>query len=93
MTQTHGYRTGNKKQSKETAELITLLDELSWGFKIEKMQEQGSTTMWHIFFINPQNTTWYSFGNPDLSVALKYAISILNTPLNGNQHGIADIYV
>jgi len=92
-TDTHGYRTGNKKQSKETAELITLLDELSWGFRIEKMQEPKSTTIWHIFFVNPQNTMWYSFGDPDLSVALTHAISILEVPLNNNQHKIMDVYV
>jgi len=90
---THGYRTGNKEQSIETAELITLLDELSWGFRIEKMQEPKSTTMWHIFFVNPKNTTWYSFGDSDLCVALKHAISVLKIPLNVTQHEAINIYV
>ena len=89
----HGYRTGNKKQSIETAELLTLLDELSWGFRIEKMQEKGSETMWHIHFVNPQNTMWHFFGDPDLSVALTHAISILKTPLNNDQYKVINIYV
>jgi len=93
VTQTYGYRTDTKKQSVEVVELIDTLDELTWGFRIEKMQERGARTMWHIFFVNPQNTTWYSFGDPDLSVALKHAISVLKIPLNGTQHEAINIYV
>jgi len=89
---TLNHRTG-KKQSRETAELITLLDELSWGFRIEKMQERNSETIWHVFFVNPQDTTWHSFGDPDLSVALTHVISILKAPLNSNQYEIMNIYV
>ena len=93
MTQISSYKTDIKKQSVEIVELIDTLDELSWGFRIEKMQERGDRTMWHIFFVNPQNTMWYSFGDPDLSTTLKHAISVLKTPLNGTQHGILNIYV
>ena len=89
---TRSCRTGNK-QSIETAKLLTLLDELTWGFRIEKMQERGANTMWHVFFVNPQNTMWYSFGDPDLCVALAHAVSKLKVSLNGTQYEESDIYV
>jgi hypothetical protein len=93
LSHARNYKTGNKKQSIKTAELLTLLDELSWGFRIEKMQERNSETMWHVFFVNPQNTMWHSSRDPDLSVALAHAISTLKAPLNSNKYEATDIYV
>ena len=88
---TRSCRTGNK-QSIETAKLLTLLDELTWGFRIEKMQERGANTMWHVFFVNPQNQTWYSYGNENLSTSLKYAITILRTSVNGDNTTIEELF-
>ena len=92
MAQTHNYKTSTKKQPVELAKLVDELDELSWGFRIEKMQEINSKTMWHVFFVNPQNITWYSYGNEDLSVSLKYAIALLKTSVNGNNSTIEELF-
>ena len=43
------------------------------------MQEVGCTTMWHIFFVNPKDRTWYSSEDPILEVALEKAVGMLTT--------------
>ena len=53
------------------------LDELSWGFRIVKMQERGLSTEWHIMYVNPKDTVWYSSQDRDLTVALKRAVDKL----------------
>ena len=58
-------------------ELIYRLDELSWGFRIEKMQERDESTVWHIFYVNPENKTWYESTDNDLSIAVWNAIKVL----------------
>ena len=52
---------------------IEKLDTLSWGFRIDKMQEKGMSTVWHIMYVNPKDTTWYSSTDKDLRTALKEA--------------------
>ena len=68
------------------------LDELSWGFRIEKMQERGDTTIWRVFFVNPQNVMWYEKTNKSLLVALSEAVQLLKhhktSHPNGSTHKI-----
>ena len=40
------------------SELIHRLDELSWGFRIEKWQERDSDTVWKVHYMNPRNQIW-----------------------------------
>ena len=54
------------------------LNNLTWGFRIEKLQERDSPTFWNVFFINPKNKTWYSVsGEEDLNEALEKSIQII----------------
>jgi len=61
----------------ETLEALNKLDELTWGFRISKIQERKDIPTWHIFFINPKNKTWYSVMDLKLDVTLNLAISSL----------------
>jgi len=60
-------------------DLICRLDELSWGFRIEKMQERGGPSVWRIFYVNPKDVIWYESMDYDLSTALQDAIDRLTT--------------
>ena len=60
-------------------DLICRLDELSWGFRIEKLQERGGPSVWRISYVNPKNCTWYESMDLDLSTALQGAIDRLTT--------------
>ena len=61
----------------DSSSYIERLDELSWGFQIDKLQERGADTEWHIRYVNPKDTVWYSSQDKDLAVALKKAIDKL----------------
>jgi len=56
---------------------INKLDILTWGFRIEKLQERDAETVWHIMFLNPKDKTWYSSSNTTLSIALADAVKRL----------------
>jgi hypothetical protein len=59
-------------------ESLEKLNNLTWGLRIEKMQERCSPTYWHVFFVNPKNKTWYSVsGEKDLGEALEQAVDII----------------
>ena len=60
-------------------ELIHRLDELTWGFRIEKWQEREGPPVWKIFYVNPKNVTWYESMDYDLSTALQDAVDRLTT--------------
>jgi len=71
------YNLGQEKHLSDLIDPLNELDELSWGFRIEKMQERGATAMWHVFFVNPHNTMWISRADVNLAVALKTAVKFL----------------
>jgi len=59
---------------------IGKLDKLTWGFRIEKLQEhEDDKAIWHVMFINPRNKTWYFQSDYDLATALRKAIERLET--------------
>ena len=62
---------------KGLAELIHELDELSWGFRIEKQQERGCTAIWSIFYINPQNKVWKEIKSGSLVESVQLAITAI----------------
>lgn len=65
---------------------IKRLDKLSWGFRIDKLQERGADTEWHIQYINPKDQIWYTSQDRDLEVALKTAVARLE------QDGVEEKY-
>ena len=70
----------------DSSSYIERLDELSWGCRIDKLQERGSDTEWHVQYVNPKDTVWYSSQDRDLAVALKRAVDKLE------QDGVKGIY-
>ena len=60
--------------------LIEKLDALSWSFRIEKSAERDCDAYWQIWFINPQNHTWYERRSPLLGDALSQAVDVLTEP-------------
>ena len=65
---------------------IKKLDTLTWGFRIEKLQERGVDTEWYILYVNPKDQVWYTSQDRDLKVALKNAVDKLE------QDGVKGIY-
>ena len=59
--------------------LFTILDEETWGFRIEKMQERYESTVWRILYVNPTNTTWYESMDGDLVTAVRKAVEVLES--------------
>ena len=54
--------------------LIERLDELTWGFRLEKLQERECTTTWRIMYVNPKTGVWHEYSNSKLEITLKGAI-------------------
>ena len=71
------YNLGQESHSIALIDPLNELDALSWGFRIDKMQERGDTTIWRVFFVNPQNGVWYEKTNKSLRVALSEAVQSL----------------
>ena len=71
------YNLGQESHSIDIIDPLNELDKLSWGFRIEKMQERGDTAIWRVFFVNPQNVMWYEKTNKSLLVALSEAVQLL----------------
>ena len=67
---------------KGIAELIHELDELSWGFRIEKHQERGCNTIWSIFYINPKDKVWRTKQSESLVGSIQMAI----LSIKGKEH-------
>jgi len=86
------YNLGQESHSIDLIDPLNELDELSWGFRIEKMQERGDTAIWRVFFVNPQNVMWYEKTNKSLLVALSEAVQLLKhhktSHSNGSTHKI-----
>ena len=59
--------------------LIYRLDELSWGFRIEIMQERYESTVWRILYVNPKDITWYESMDGDLVTAVRKAVEVLES--------------
>ena len=88
------YNLGQESHSIALVDILNELDGLSWGFRIEKMQERGDTAVWRVFFVNPQNVVWYEKMNKSLLVALSEAVQLLKhlkiSHSNGSPHEIID---
>jgi len=57
---------------------IGKLNKLTWGFRIEKLQERNDTkVMWQVMFVDPRDKTWYFLSNHDLATVLQEAIEKL----------------
>jgi len=86
------YNLGQESHSIDIIDPLNELDKLSWGFRIEKMQERGDIAIWHVFFVNPQNVMWYVKVNKSLLVALSEAVQLLKhyniSHSNGSPHKI-----
>ena len=57
---------------------IGKLDKLTWGFRIEKLQERDDNkAMWQVMFVDPRDKIWYFRSNYDLATALREAVEQL----------------
>ena len=86
------YNLGQEKHSSDLIDPLNELDKLSWGFRIEKMQERGDTAVWRVLFVNPDNVVWHEKTNESLLVALNEAVQVLkhheSSHSNGSSHRI-----
>ena len=54
--------------------LFTILNDLTWGFRIEKFQERDSDAVYHVWYVNPADKVWYCKDSDDIREATKEAV-------------------
>ena len=54
--------------------LFTILNDLTWGFRIEKLQERDSDAVYHVWYVNPDDNVFYFKDSDDIREATKEAV-------------------
>ena len=57
--------------------LFTILNDLTWSFRIEKVQERNCEPVYHIWYVNPADKVWYCKSSDDVAVAMNDAVTHL----------------
>lgn len=56
------------------SELFERLDELSWSFRVEKLQERGESVIWRLYYVTP-DCIWHEVTGPTLSEIVDETLS------------------
>jgi len=67
----------------EIGVLIAKLDELTWGFRIEKLSERGCTPVWEVFYISPIDKVWRREKSDNLITALENSVLLIERQRDG----------
>ena len=67
----------------EIGVLIAKLDELTWGFRIEKLSERGCTPGWEVFYISPIDKVWRREKSDNLITALENSVLLIERQRDG----------
>ena len=57
--------------------LFTILDEETWGFRIEKLQERNADAVYHLWDVDPTDMIWRCTQASTIQIALANAIQNL----------------
>ena len=57
--------------------LFTILDDATWGFRIDKLQERNSDAVYHLWYVDPSDSIWRCIQASTIQTALTNAIQNL----------------
>ena len=73
----------SKKMENELGTIISRLDRLSWGFRIEKLSERGCEPVWEVFYVSPIDKVWRTSRNETLIEALTESVLLIEGQADG----------